>query len=338
MSVESYIGKEIFYGFDGTNTDRIAYTIMAEDDGKEVQLILKDKIKMASGMIKILKYNKGLILDGEIVRGTAKARKGQTLVLYLNCQNDMPNIEPPAITPESGYLDVIYEDDAFIVINKPANTVIHPTCSHQTGTLLNYLMYHWQRKGILTDAHLVGRLDKDTTGIVIIARNGYVQEHLKQQSANKIMKKYYIAAVAPAPECDEGTIDAPIMRDYDSIIKRKISAEGARAITHYKVFERHKCDIETNIESIEEAERTCFAIAEFLIETGRTHQIRLHSSYSGFPIIGDTLYGNDEWMHKAPHQLLHAYKVEIVHPITGENMTFKAKPPKEWGEFCPKSI
>lgn len=321
-----------YYGFDGVNFDRLVYTAVECDEDREVQNILKNQIGMAAGMIKILKYNRGILLDGEVVWGTAKVKKGQTITMLLNCQNDMPDIVPPAITPENGSLDIIYEDDAFVVINKPADMVIHPTCSHQSGTLLNFLMHHWQQKGIMTDAHLVGRLDKDTTGLVIIARNGYVQEHLKLQSINKIMKKYYIAAVAPAPKAESGTINAPIMRDYESIIKRKISHEGAEAITHYKVLEIGKASC-ANTEK-----QTDFAVAEFLIETGRTHQIRLHSSYSGFPIIGDTLYGSDEWQNRAPHQLLHAYKIEIIHPITGKNMTFKVMPPEEWGEFYPQNM
>ncbi len=322
----------MFIGYDGIHTDRIIYDVTSHDSGMEVQMIMKDKIKMASGMIKTLKYNRGILLDGEVVYGTAIAKEGQRITMLLNCQNGMPDICPPDIKPEYGGLVIIYEDDALIVINKPANTVIHPTCSHQSGTLLNFVMYHWQKKEIFTDAHLVGRLDKDTTGIVIIARNGYVQECLKQQSAQKIMKKYYLAAVAPIPEKNSGVIDAPIMRDYDSIIKRKISPDGADAITHYRV-------VETGYENeIRANGQPDYAIAEFLIETGRTHQIRLHTSHSGFPIIGDTLYGNDVWKNKAPHQLLHAYKVEIIHPITGEDMIFKVLPPKEWGKYMPRKI
>ena len=136
------------------------------------------------------------------------------------------------------------------------------------------------------------------------------------------MKKYYLAAVSPPPLPENGVIDAPILRDYDSIIKRKIAAEGARAVTHYKTV----------------ATGSDYAIVEFLLETGRTHQIRLHCSYAGFPIIGDTLYGNEETFTKAPHQLLHAYKTELVHPITGETQVFIAPPPREWGRYAPHTL
>lgn len=311
-------------------TDRLVYIVTSKDEGREVQYLLKERLKIASGMIKVLKYNKGILIDGETVRGTAIVKEGQTVTLLLNCLENNPEILPPDIKPEEGRLDILYEDDAFIVINKPADTVIHPTCSHQSGTLLNYLLYYWQQKGIFTDAHLVGRLDKDTTGIVIIARNGYVQESLKRQSQEGIMKKYYLAAVSPAPSLSAlsapaGTIDAPIMRDYDSIIKRKIDPSGAAAVTHYKTLAEHAATDPF----------PSWAIVEYLLETGRTHQIRLHSSYSGFPIIGDTLYGNPEEpaAHQAPHQLLHAYKTEIIHPVTNEKMTFTVMPPKEWGKY-----
>ena len=311
-------------------TDRLEYIVKSKDEGKEVQYLLKGRLKIASGMIKVLKYNKCILIDGEAVRGTAIVKEGQTVTLLLNCLENNPEILPPDIKPEEASLDILYEDDALIVINKPADTVIHPTCSHQSGTLLNYLLYYWQKKGIFTDAHLVGRLDKDTTGIVIIARNGYVQESLKIQSQQGIMKKYYLAAVSPAPShstlsAPEGTIDAPIMRDYDSIIKRKIDPAGASAVTHYK----------TLVEFAATDSFPSWAIVEYLLETGRTHQIRLHSSYSGFPIIGDTLYGNPDEpaAHRAPHQLLHAYKTEIIHPVTNEKLIFMAMPPKEWGKY-----
>ena len=312
------------------NTDRLVYIVTSKDEGREVQYLLKERLKIASGMIKVLKYNKGILIEGEPVRGTAIVKEGQTVTLLLNCLENNPELLPPDIKPEEGVLDILYEDDAFIVINKPADTVIHPTCSHQSGTLLNYLLYYWQQKGIFTDAHLVGRLDKDTTGIVIIARNGYVQESLKRQSQEGIMKKYYLAAVSPAPSqsvfsAPAGTIDAPIMRDYDSIIKRKIDPSGATAVTHYKTLTEHAATDPF----------PSWAIVEYLLETGRTHQIRLHSSYSGFPIIGDTLYGNTDarHTHSAPHQLLHAYKTEIIHPVTNEKMTFTVMPPAEWGKY-----
>lgn len=309
--------------------DKLFYKVDIKDEGKEVQYLLKERLKIASGMIKVLKYNRGILIDEEVVRGTAIVKAGQMVTVLLNCLEKSPNLVPPAIKPEAGELDILYEDEAFIVINKPANMVIHPTCSHQSGTLLNYLLYYWQSKGIFIDAHLVGRLDKDTTGIVIIARNGYVQEALKIQSQKGIMKKYYLAAVSPPPAQPAGTIDAPILRDYDSIIKRKIHEQGARSVTHYKTLYTHEAT-----EGF-----PSWAIVEYLLETGRTHQIRLHSSYSGFPIIGDTLYGNfdenllQDTSSKVQHQLLHAYKIEIIHPITNEKMVFKAMPPAEWNEY-----
>ena len=223
------------------------------------------------------------------------------------------------IQPEPHELDILYEDDAFLVVNKPAATVMHPTCRHQSGTLTNYLLWHWQQKGIYTDVHLVGRLDKDTTGIVIAARNGYVQEMLRRQGENGQLRKHYLAAVSPPPSPLSGKIDAPILRARESIIKRKVSEEGARAVTHYRTVYRGED----------------YAVVECLLETGRTHQIRVHCSHAGFPIIGDTLYGAEPVPPRAPHQLLHAYKTELIHPVTGEPMTFTAPPPQEWGRYAP---
>lgn len=301
-------------------TDRILYQVKETDAGREVQYLLRERLHFSSGMVKLLKYNAGILLDGVPVRGTACVTPGQTVTALLNCKKSVPDI-----LPEPFSLEILYEDDAFTAINKPADTVIHPTCRHQTGTLSNYLLSHWQKKGIDTDIHLVGRLDKDTTGLVLAARNGYVQEALKKQSETGELRKFYLAAVSPVPERSSGTIDAPIMRDLDSMIKRKIALppeEGRRAVTHYRVMES----------------RDGFAILEFWLETGRTHQIRLHCSSTGFPIIGDTLYGTETVPARAPHQLLHAYKLEFTHPVTGERICLTVPPPAEWGAYAPLTL
>lgn len=296
------------------NTDRLTYEVRQQDAGREVQYLLRERLRLPSGTIKLLKYNSGILLDGTPVRGTARTEAGQQITALLNCRRVVSEIRP-----EPHELDLLYEDDAFLVVNKPAATVMHPTCRHQSGTLTNYLLWHWQQKGIYTDVHLVGRLDKDTTGIVIAARNGYVQEMLRRQGENGQLRKHYLAAVSPPPSPLSGKIDAPILRDRESIIKRKVSEEGARAVTHYRTVYRGED----------------YAVVECLLETGRTHQIRVHCSHAGFPIIGDTLYGAEPVPPRAPHQLLHAYKTELIHPITGEALAFTAPLPQEWGRYAP---
>ena len=164
-------------------TDRLIYEVQPRDAGREVQYLLRERLRLAAGMVKILKYNGGILLDEIPVRGTAHAEAGQRITVLLNCRSVVPDI-----VPEPYSLEILYEDDAFLVVNKPADTVMHPTCRHQSGTLTNYLLWHWQQKGVFSDIHLVGRLDKDTTGIVIAARNGYVQEVLRRQSEIGKMK------------------------------------------------------------------------------------------------------------------------------------------------------
>lgn len=296
------------------NTDRLTYEVRQQDAGREVQYLLRERLRLPSGTIKLLKYNSGILLDGTPVRGTARTEAGQQITALLNCRRVVSEIQP-----EPHELDILYEDDAFLVVNKPAATVMHPTCRHQSGTLTNYLLWHWQQKGIYTDVHLVGRLDKDTMGIVIAARNGYVQEMLRRQGENGQLRKHYLAAVSPPPSPPSGKIDAPILRDRESIIKRKVSEEGARAVTHYRTVYRGED----------------YAVVECLLETGRTHQIRVHCSHAGFPIIGDTLYGVETVPPRAPHQLLHAYKTELIHPVTGEALAFTAPLPQEWGRYAP---
>lgn len=141
------------------NTDRLTYEVRQQDAGREVQYLLRERLRLPSGTIKLLKYNSGILLDGTPVRGTARTEAGQQITALLNCRRVVSEIQP-----EPHELDILYEDDAFLVVNKPAATVMHPTCRHQSGTLTNYLLWHWQQKGIYTDVHLVGRLDKDTNG------------------------------------------------------------------------------------------------------------------------------------------------------------------------------
>ena len=293
----------------------VIYELTAESvAGQRIDKYLSGQLAdLSRSYLQKLLKDGGVEVNKKPVKSNYKLSEGDQIRL------EVPEAVEPEITAEDMDLDILYEDDAFLVVNKPAATVMHPTCRHQSGTLTNYLLWHWQQKGIYTDVHLVGRLDKDTTGIVIAARNGYVQEMLRRQGENGQLRKYYLAAVSPPPSPPSGKIDAPILRDRESIIKRKVSEEGARAVTHYRTVYRGED----------------YAVVECLLETGRTHQIRVHCSHAGFPIIGDTLYGAEPVPPRAPHQLLHAYKTELIHPVTGEALAFTAPPPQEWGRYAP---
>lgn len=174
-------------------------------------------------------------------------------------------------------LDIVYEDDAFLIINKPAGIPVHPSLHYYNNSLSNGVKFYFDKIGLNKKIRPVNRLDKDTSGLVVFAKNEYIQECLIRQMQNNQFKKEYIALLDGILEQKEGTVNAPIARKEKSIIERCIWDDGDTAITHYKVLEEY----------------ACFSLVNFLLETGRTHQIRVHSKYIGHPILGDTLYGKE---------------------------------------------
>ena len=192
------------------------------------------------------------------------------ITVNLNYEEENDNIVPTKMN-----LDIIYEDDSYIIINKPSGIAVHPSCRHYETSLSNGIKYYFVQIGLNKKIRPVNRLDKDTSGLVIFAKNEYVQECLIQQMKTHVFQKWYIALLDGILKEKQGIINAPISRKENSIIERCISENGDKAITHYKVLKDY----------------TNYSLVEFLLETGRTHQIRVHSQYIGHSILGDTLYG-----------------------------------------------
>lgn len=205
--------------------------------------------------------------------------------------------------PMYGKLDIIYEDDELLVVNKPAFCVTHPTKSHQLDTLANYISYYWMDVGISAKIRFINRLDRDTTGVVAIAKNKYVHHFVQTQMNLGSVKKVYQAFVHGKLPNKEGTIDAPIGQPYEDSIHRVVMATGKASITHYKVLEEYK-----------EA-----SLIEVILETGRTHQIRVHLQYVGNPIIGDPLYQSNKNENSEnfgmSHQALHSKSLNLSLPM-----------------------
>lgn len=208
-------------------------------------------------------------------------------------------------------LDIIYEDNYLLVLNKPAGIPVHPSALHFEDTLSNGVKYYFDVMEIHKKIRIVNRLDKDTSGIVIFAKNEYIQEMLSLQMRDNCFKKEYIGILSGKLDSQEGTISAPIARKRDSIIERCINEAGQASITHYYVIR-----VFNNM-----------SLVHFILETGRTHQIRVHSQYIGHPIVGDTLYGTSSPI--ISRQALHSYKVKFVHPITKKKIELTSDIPKD---------
>lgn len=260
-----------------------------------------------------------LISQGNVqVNGKICTSKKITVQLGDRISLEIPEALPLALEPEAIPLNVLYEDDALLIVNKPAGLVVHPAPGHATGTLVNALLAHCptlpgiggvQRPGI------VHRLDKDTTGAIAIAKTDLAQQHLQAQLQVKTARREYLGIVYGAPKAESGTIDLPIGRhpvDRKKMAVVSVEQGGRPAVTHWRVQER----------------LGNYTLMHFQLETGRTHQIRVHSANLGHPIVGDPVYSSGTKVGvNLPGQALHAWQLRLQHPLTEEWISVTAPPP-----------
>ncbi len=227
-------------------------------------------------------------------------------------------IPSPAILdlkPEDIPLDILYEDKDVIVVNKPQGMVVHPASGVYEGTLVNALLNHCtDLSGIngVSRPGIVHRIDKDTSGVLVVAKNDFAHNKLAEQLKNHSMKRIYIALAEGILKEEEGTVNQPLARHPVDRIKIAVIKDGREAVTHYKVIKRFKST----------------SLIECRLETGRTHQIRVHMSFIGHPLVGDPVYGYKKQRFNLNGQMLHAKVLGFVHPATGEYMEFEAEPPE----------
>lgn len=257
-------------------------------------------------------------VDGKSVDKKHKLKGGETIVI------DVPDPETVEVAAENIELDIVYEDDDVIVVNKPQGMCVHPAPGNESGTLVNALMYHCGDKlsainGVIRPG-IVHRIDKDTSGLLIVAKNNeahlFLSEQLKERKA---LRKYYALVNGNIRE-DEGTIDKPIARHPNDRKKMAVVYGGREAVTHFKVLERYNG----------------YTLVECTLETGRTHQIRVHMASIGHSIVGDKVYGIKKEKIRTNGQLLHAKTIGFIHPKTGEEMRFTSNLPKHFLEILGK--
>lgn len=274
-----------------------------------------------------------LIKSGDVTVNGAETKAGYILTNGDTIDVNIPEPEVIDICAEDIPLDVVYEDDDVIVINKPKDMVVHPANGHYSGTLVNALMHHCKDSlsGINGEMRpgIVHRIDKDTTGLIIACKNDKAHNCIAAQLAEHSITRRYIALVYNNFNVDEGTVDANIDR---SKANRKMMAvcppyEGRTAVTHYKVLERFPAHAQYKIP---------MTLVECKLDTGRTHQIRVHMSYIGHPLAGDDTYGIKKDMFAGKGQYLHAAVLGFTHPSTGERMEFSAPLPDYFEETLKK--
>ena len=285
--------------------------------GLEVNTLLRRQLGLSGTVLRRVKWlEDGITLDGVRVNVRVRGAEGQTLAVRLT--DPTPT---SGVVPAEGPLDIVYEDPDLVVVNKAPGVLVHPGHGHFDDTLGNFLMYHYKMTGDESDFHPVHRLDRGTSGLVVIAKHAHAQEKLKNQLHTGDFRRVYLAVCDGAPPWPGGTVDAPIGRLDGSLTAREVRPDGRPARTHYQVV------------------RTCGprTLVELELETGRTHQIRVHMAHIGCPLTGDFLYGRENRALIA-RPALHSARLELTHPITGERLCFSASVPADMAALTFSSV
>ena len=286
------------------NHHRLIYKVKSEYSGDTIKDILRKEYSMSSRFFKSIKNNGYILLNNKESKWYKTAWEGDIIIVEMGEEkiDAAPNPIP---------INIIYEDYDILLINKKPATVVHPTRGHIYDTLANAIAYHWEKLGISCKIRFANRLDMDTSGLILIGKNKFAHQNIQEQMILNKVKKIYWAFVEGIIEEKEATINAPIGRAQEGDIKRKV-IDGARdSITHYKVIQEYNNA----------------SIVEIQLETGRTHQIRVHMDYIGHPLLGDSLYNKSSKL--IDRQALHARVLGFKLPRSGKYMEFKAGLPED---------
>lgn len=281
------------------------HKVTPEDEGLELREIMREHFDFSARLRNRIKREKLVLVNGVSTPGWKKPAVGD--IISITLPDETSGFEPQNIP-----LEIVYEDDDLMIINKQPGLIVHPTKGHPSGTVANALMYYMEQTGKPFKIRFVNRLDMDTSGLLVVAKNSYCQNDYTNQMKENTVEKRYKAIVRGIVESDEGTIDLPIGRPDPDHVRRCVMEGGAPSVTHYKVLDRYNG----------------YSLVELLLETGRTHQIRVHMSHIGHPVLGDWLYEGLN-PNLIDRQALHAAELTFTHPITKERVTFRAPLPED---------
>ena len=289
--------------------------VITDQTGRIDKVLTTLEPEITRSQLKNLINDEHVTVNGQPVKPKYKVQAGDKISLVK------PEPQSLELTPENIPLDIVYEDDDVIVVNKPQGMVVHPAPGHPDHTLVNALLYHSPLSTINGTFRpgIVHRIDKDTSGLLMVAKNDLAHQSLAEQLRNKTNKREYLALVYGQIKEDEGTIDAPLGRNPQDRKKQAVVKGGRHAVTHFKVIKRYDN----------------FTLVKCILETGRTHQIRVHMKYIGHPLVGDPLYGPRKVIGKNG-QFLHAALLGFKHPRTGKEMVFKAPLPENFQKMLDK--
>ena len=285
----------------------LTYAVLPEEDGVCVRHILKAKLHFSTHAIaRLTRAEDGILVNGIHARTVDPVHAGDVVTVRSD------DLRPPKILPVPGNwpLPIVYEDAHLMILNKPAGMTAHASnFLPDTPTVAGALAYQRGQDFLF---HVVNRLDKGTTGLMAVAKSGYIHDRLRRILHTEIFCREYRAVCIGCPKPLSGTVNAPIGRDETSAVRRTVRPDGQQAVSHYEVL----------------ASRNGLSLVRLLPETGRTHQLRVHMAYLGCPLAGDWLYGTED-PELIPRPALHSYKLSLIHPITGKHLTFTAPVPAD---------
>lgn len=287
---------------------RLTLSIGETQGGKDVNTLLRRELGLSASSVRRAKQmDGGILLDGQAVFTTARVQAGQVLSVAVG-----DGAYSEQIAPVSGPLDILYEDDDLLVVNKDGRTPVHPSQGHHGDTLANFLMDYYRRKGLVAAFHPVNRLDRGTSGLMAVAKHPHAHELLQKQLQDGSLTRTYLAVCEGVPAPTAGTIDKPICREPGSVLRRMVSPQGAEARTYYEVLETGNGR----------------SLVRLRLDTGRTHQIRVHMAYLGCPLAGDFLYGRET--EELPDRFaLHSASIGLYQPVTGGEISLEIPLPQE---------